>query len=330
MFFTSIIPTVGRKVLRRAVHSVLEQDFFGADYEIIVINDSGSPLPVEEWQYSPLVKVVNTDHVERCVARNVGAAIARGQYLHFLDDDDWLLPGALENFWKLSRQRENPSWLFGGTVICDREDRPLIHLVHRLEPNCFVQVMAGEWIPLQASFINRIDFHKVGGFNPLIPGIEDMDLARRMALHFDFQGTGELVASVGMGIAGSTTDQSKARLDGRQARELILSEPGVYQRLWQSAHTAYWHGRIVRVYLTSAVWNFSHHRFFTALSRIWHGVRALSASVFSSLFQRDFWTAVSGPYESETFARGLSERKEESIHEMGMSQSIGSHNGTPR
>ncbi|MEO8357325.1 MAG: glycosyltransferase family A protein [Chloroflexota bacterium] len=318
MFFTSIIPTVGRKALRRAVHSVLEQGFSSADYEIIVINDSGSPLPKEEWQNSPLVKVINTDHVERCVGRNVGAAIARGQYLHFLDDDDWLLPGALDIFWKLSHQYENHSWLFGGTLICDREDQPVIHLIHRLEPNCFAQVMAGEWIPLQASFINRIDFHKVGGFNPLIPGIEDMDLARRMALHFDFHGTGELVAGVGMGIAGSTTDQSKARLDGRQARELILNEPRVYQRLWQSANTAYWYGRIVRVYLTSAVWNLSHRRFFTAISRIFHGLRAIFASLFSSLFQRDFWRAITGPYESETFARGLSERKDKKIREMRM------------
>ncbi len=318
MFVTCIIPTVGRKALRRAVHSVLDQGFASADYEIIVINDSGTLLQDEEWQRSPFVTIVNTDHVERCVARNVGAALAKGQYLHFLDDDDWLLPGALDIFWKLSHQYENHAWLFGGTQICDREDQPVIHLIHRLEPNCFAQVMAGEWIPLQASFINRMDFHKVGGFNPLIPGIEDMDLARRMALHFDFHGTGELVVSVGMGIAGSTTDQSKARLDGRQARELILNEPRVYQRLWQSANTAYWYGRIVRVYLTSAVWNFSHGRLFTAISRIFHGLRAIFASLFSSLFQRDFWTAITGPYESETFARGLSERKDEKIHEMRM------------
>jgi glycosyltransferase involved in cell wall biosynthesis len=307
MFCTSIIPTVGRKALQRAVCSVLEQDFSEQGYEIIVVNDSGSPLPDEEWQHSSFVRIVNTNHLERCVARNVGAALAKGKYLHFLDDDDWLLPGALDAFWKLSQQHKESSWLYGATILSDREDQPIIQLIHHLKPNCFVQVMSGEWIPLQASFINHHDFHKVGGFNPLIPGVEDMDLARRMALHFDFQGTDELVASVEMGIVGSTTNQVKARLDGQQARELILNEPGVYNRLWKSAGNPYWYGRIVRVYLTSTIWNLSHGKFFTAISRMLHGLSALLTSFFS-LPSRDFWRAISGPYESEAFARGFDKR----------------------
>jgi glycosyltransferase involved in cell wall biosynthesis len=310
LFFTSIIPTVGRIVLARAVHSVLEQGFSHADYEISVVNDSGSPLPDAQWQHSPRVKIVNTDHVERCVARNVGAAMARGQYLHFLDDDDWLLPGALDTFWRLSGRYEGHPWLFGGTMLFDRDDQPVIRLVHRLKPNCFVQVMAGEWIPLQSSFINRSAFHRVGGFNPLIAGIEDADLIRRMALHFDFQGTDELVAAVGMGTAGSTTNQTRARLDGRRARELVLDEPNAYRRFWESAERGYWQGRIIRIYLTSAAWNMLHRKFFTAISRLIYAIMAVLRSTVHSLFRRDFWRALSGPYQSEAFARGFAEKQE--------------------
>jgi glycosyltransferase involved in cell wall biosynthesis len=309
MFCTSIIPTVGRDTLRRAVQSVLEQNFSKDSYEVIVVNDSGAPLPADDWQQSPLVRVVDTNHRERCVARNVGAALAQGKYLHFLDDDDWLLPGALESFWRLSRQYSDGAWLYGGAVIFNREDQPVIDLIHHLGPNCFVKVMAGEWIPLQASFINQACFHKIEGFNPLIPGIEDVDLARRMALHFDFHGISDLVAGVGLGVERSTTNQAKARLDGRQARELILNESGVYQRLWQSADNAYWHGRIVRVYLTSAAWNLSRRRFVTTVSRVSYGMVAMLEAVFGSLFNKDFWRAILGPYESEAFARGQAERQ---------------------
>jgi hypothetical protein len=42
-------------------------------------------------------------------------------------------------------------------------------------------VMAGEWIPLQASLIEAKTFFTVGGFNPLITGPEDIDLLRRIA-----------------------------------------------------------------------------------------------------------------------------------------------------
>lgn len=310
MFLTSIIPTVGRETLQRAVRSVLDQGFSQDDYEVIVVNDSGLPLAAEDWQHSPLVKVVETDHCERCVARNVGAALAKGKYLHFLDDDDWLLPGALDSFWKLSNQYRDAAWLYGGTVIFDREDQPVIHLIHHLESNCFVQTMAGEWIPLQASVIDKSCFHKVGGFNPLIPGIEDVDLARRMSLHFDFHGTSELVAGVGLGSERSTTNQARARLDGREARELILSGAGVDRRLWRSAHNGYWRGRIVRLFLTSAAWNLARGNFWTAMSRTLHGMAALLRAILGSLLNKDFWKAIMSSHESEAFARGQAERQE--------------------
>lgn len=309
MFSTTVIPTIGREVLRRAVCSVLEQDFSNDDFEIIVVNDSGSSLPKAEWQNSTRVRIVDTSRVERCVARNVGASLAQGRYLHFLDDDDWLLPGALRVFWEIAQKDPITVWLYGGTMLFDRQEKPIIRLIHRLEPNCFAQVMTGEWIPLQASFIREECFHKVGGFNPLIPGVEDMDLARRMALLFDFKGTAEPVAAVGMGIAGSTTDQTRARLLGRQAREAILSQTGVYKRLWHSAHNAFWRGRIVRIYLTSAYLNLGQGRLFGSMSRILFGLSALLRSVFASPFAMEFWRAMIGQYESEAFARGFSERK---------------------
>jgi hypothetical protein len=168
--------------------------------------------------------------------------------------------------------------------------------------------MAGEWIPLQASLLHYEKFHQIGGFNPLIPGIEDMDITRRMALHFNFVGTRDLIAGVELGTAGSTTNQMQARLDGRQARELILAEPNVYKRLWQSATNGYWRGRIVRVYATSAVWNFVHRRPLQALSRLLYGFATFLQSAVTSVFKREFWKAILGSHQSEAFSRGHQER----------------------
>src|SRR5215467_1378107 len=106
MFCSTIIPTVGRRSLARAVSSVLSQTFDKDDFEVIVVNDSGSPLIKAEWQSSPRVSIVNTNRRERSVARNTGAALAKGKYLHFLDDDDWLFPEALTHFWQLSQNHE--------------------------------------------------------------------------------------------------------------------------------------------------------------------------------------------------------------------------------
>ena len=76
MFATTIIPTIGRATLSRAVRSVLDQAFDAADFEVIVVNDSGSPLPDAEWRRSERVRVVDTRRRERSVARNTGAAVA--------------------------------------------------------------------------------------------------------------------------------------------------------------------------------------------------------------------------------------------------------------
>src|SRR5689334_17368690 len=96
---STIIPTIGRATLSQAVQSVIDQQCANVEFEIIVVNDSGQPLPKMSWMEAPTVQILNTNHWERSVARNAGAAIARGKYLHFLDDDDLLLPNAFTLFW---------------------------------------------------------------------------------------------------------------------------------------------------------------------------------------------------------------------------------------
>ena len=41
MFSSTIIPTINRGTLSRAVLSVLEQDFSADDFEVIVVNELG-------------------------------------------------------------------------------------------------------------------------------------------------------------------------------------------------------------------------------------------------------------------------------------------------
>ena len=88
ILFSYIIPTIGRVSLQTAVKSVLDQEFSQAGVEVIVVNDSGSPLPHRSWLDLSRVRIINTNKSERSFARNSGAAVAQGKYLAFLDDDD--------------------------------------------------------------------------------------------------------------------------------------------------------------------------------------------------------------------------------------------------
>ncbi len=303
MFCSTIIPTVGRATLARAVESVLAQSIGAGENEIIVVNDSGQPLPVAAWQQAPTVRIIETMRHERSVARNAGAALAHGHYLHFLDDDDWLLPGALKSFAMLAQQAKGAGWLYGAAQLVDRAGRPLIQLQHNLAGNAFVQVMAGEWIPLQSSLIKASAFFAVGGFNPLLAGPEDIDLLRRIALHEDLAGTQAVVAWIGMGYTNSTTDHARHSQRSRWAREHILNTPGVFARLRRSAADSGWSGRLVRIYLTSLLWNLQHSNGATATSRAAYAVAGLG-SAGRHTFSRSFWRALRCGYASETFQRG--------------------------
>src|SRR5688500_17684329 len=93
-----VIPTHDRlALLSEAVQSVLVQTT--SDWELIVIDDH-SIDGTAEWVKSTSderVRVVQLEeHSERSRARNIGLSRAQGDHVLFLDDDDLLLPRALE------------------------------------------------------------------------------------------------------------------------------------------------------------------------------------------------------------------------------------------
>lgn len=303
MFSSTIIPTVGRDTLARAVDSVLSQSFDKADFEVIVVNDSGEPLQWQDWQSSSRVQVIKTNRRERSIARNAGAAIARGKYLHFLDDDDWLFPDALCHFWQLS-QDSQAVWLYGSSQLVERNGRILIQLHHEIQGNCFLQAMAGEWIPLQSSLIEAKLFHRLGGFSPLITGPEDIDLFRRVCLYGDITETSDLIASIERGDAGSTTNYNQHSELSRLAREQILDDPVAFHRMKESTTSGYWLGKMLRIYFTSVIWNLQQKRLAIAASRVVSGLAVTVLSHFR-IFSASFWSAFLKSYQSPTFARGI-------------------------
>jgi hypothetical protein len=299
MFSSTIIPTVGRPTLTRAVESVLDQIEADLPCEVVVVNDAGRPLMPASWMQSKRVTVIETQCHERSVARNAGAAVAQGQYLHFLDDDDWLAPSAL-GAWRALAAQTPAGWLYGGAQLVDRAGKPLVCLRAELAGNCFTQAMAGEWLPLQASLIRAEAFFRLGGFNPLITGPEDIDLWRRFARIGEVAGVTEIVANISWGTEGSTTPHARHADYSQWAREQILAQPGVFERFWASARSEFWQGRVARCYLTSMVWNAKRRRWLTAASRAMFGAAAVVRTGWR-LVSPGFWKAVARPYESPTF-----------------------------
>jgi len=294
MFSSTIIPTIGRATLSRAVNSVLEQNFNADDFEVIVVNDSGRPLPDEEWQLSSRVRLVDTQCRERSVARNTGAAISKGKYFHFLDDDDMLLPGALNAFWNLSQANDMADWLYGAWRTVDNDGNVVDEFHPQLTGNIFALLISGEGLPLQASLIKAKSFFIAGAYDstPILNGVEDRDIGRRIAFYGDIAYTNTLVAQVRIGEVGSSTNWKVIAEGDRWGREKALRMQGSFKRLRTSATTSFVRGRVVRACIASLFYNLRKHDFFMAISRGFTGLALAGLNVFRSNFWRGVKTKI--------------------------------------
>jgi glycosyltransferase involved in cell wall biosynthesis len=293
MFCSSIIPTVNRPTLSRAVRSVLNQEFDEEEFEVIVVNDSGEALPDSEWRRSRQVRVVDTGRRERSVARNTGAAIARGEYLHFLDDDDVLLPRAMQAFRRAASETD-AVWLYGSWQTVDNSGKMVDEFRPALDGNIFALLVAGEGLPLQASLLRAECFFETGGFDcaPSVIGVEDRDLGRRLALRGAIAHVPEVVAQVRIGLEGSTTQWTALAERDRWGREKALNCQSALRRLRCSADSGYWRGRVSRAYAASAVWNLKRLDAFTASSRLAASLFLAAPFVFSAAFWRGLNTRI--------------------------------------
>ncbi|MCR5030680.1 MAG: glycosyltransferase [Selenomonadaceae bacterium] len=103
MRFSIITPVYNREnYIKRCVDSVLVQHF--QDWEMILIDDGSTDSSYEMCcQYAKQDKRIRCVHQENAgagAARNKGIALAQGEYILFLDSDDWYEPECLEEIAK--------------------------------------------------------------------------------------------------------------------------------------------------------------------------------------------------------------------------------------
>lgn len=95
MLLSLILPTYNVEAyLGKCINSCLRQDLTKSDYEIIVVID-GSPdnsldIAKEFQEKNSNVKVVFRENGGLSVARNTGLAVATGEFVWFIDSDDYI------------------------------------------------------------------------------------------------------------------------------------------------------------------------------------------------------------------------------------------------
>ncbi len=99
-----IIPVFNvEKYIKKCIDSVLTQDLKLKEYEIIIIDDGSPDKSVEIikklMKSNPQIKLISQKNRGLGGARNTGLRLARGNYILFLDSDDWYNPNVLKQLY---------------------------------------------------------------------------------------------------------------------------------------------------------------------------------------------------------------------------------------
>ncbi|MDY6804020.1 MAG: glycosyltransferase [Cyanobacteriota bacterium] len=170
--------------IEEAIASVLNQTF--TNYEIIVVDDGSTDNTRQVLEpYLDKIRYIYQENQGVSKARNLGLEMARGEFISFLDADDFFLPdklgkqvgcfdsrpglGIVHSGWRLVNEK--------GKLISDIE---LWRYGDTLDISLETWVI---WKPVTISMMFRREWiQKVGGFNTRWRHGEDVDLVFRMAL----------------------------------------------------------------------------------------------------------------------------------------------------
>ena len=119
MFLSVIIPIYKiEDYLRKCLDSILTQSF--DDYELILVDD-GSPdtcpqICDEYFRKYPHVKVIHQENGGVCAARNAGLDLATGDWIWFIDGDDYIDEGSIVHLSKITNEHDADLVVFETTI----------------------------------------------------------------------------------------------------------------------------------------------------------------------------------------------------------------------
>ena len=188
-FFSIITPSYNRAAfLPTTIKSVLAQTFH--HWELILVDDGSTDNTKELIQSlnHPQIKYVYQPNSERSVARNNGISHSTGQYICFLDSDDYYLSDHLEKLYRAIEASSFAEAVFIVDVVRD-ERGILTEVMHEPlanHPNniCYILCSRETVIPARIC-VHRNILMKYHFTTPAIPS-EDAELLTRIAVKYPF------------------------------------------------------------------------------------------------------------------------------------------------
>ena len=132
--FSVIVPIYNvERYLKQAIDSVLQQDFY--NYELILVNDGSTDSSGDiAYQYSkkyPHIQFISQPNAGQSTARNSAMKLAKGEYLMFLDSDDyWQGTTILSDIAKLIEENQRPDLILNSLSSLYNNQKQESHLLN--------------------------------------------------------------------------------------------------------------------------------------------------------------------------------------------------------
>lgn len=182
---STVIPVFNRpRMIREAVESVLGQTY--RPIEVIVVDDgstddTGRIVDAIAAESAGIVRVIHKENGGPGLAREAGRIEAKGEFIQYLDSDDWLLPEKFET--QVAALRKNPHCgiAYGVTKLVD--DRGVVLTEESKETGTerdflFPRLLVDRWWHTSTPLYGRAVSDEAGSWPRRRP--EDWDLEARM------------------------------------------------------------------------------------------------------------------------------------------------------
>jgi glycosyltransferase involved in cell wall biosynthesis len=172
----------GEQFIRQAVDSVLRQTY--GRVELIVINDGSTDRTATLLQpYFHAMRYVEQHNCGVAMARNRGVAMAQGEWIAFLDQDDWFVVDKLAVQIAAMATDGTVGMIHSGWHIGDEQG----HIQATIAPwQTMPTLELADWVQWKPVFLGAMLFRRdwlmrSGGFNPRWQQTSDVDLVLRLA-----------------------------------------------------------------------------------------------------------------------------------------------------
>jgi glycosyltransferase involved in cell wall biosynthesis len=223
-----------------AVKSVLAQTY--APLEVIVIDDGSTDGTFAALQeLAPAIRLIRQSNAGQAAALNRGWDMSSGELLGYLSADDLLLPGAIER--TAAALAHDPAAVLAypnfGLIDENAKATGVVHAQDYSERALYRELVC---LPGPGALFRRTAFARVGGWNPALRQIPDLDFFLRLALQGPFVHVPEVLAEFRMhGDSATYRPVSRERAEEpiQMVREFFArTDIPPRQRAWQPYTTA--------------------------------------------------------------------------------------------